>query len=500
MRPGEPRFPSLARHWAILRESWKAQNVADRLAPPRSDHEFLPAALEVVETPPSPLRRLLMLSICGLLVATLLWSVFGRVDVVAVATGKVVPAGNVKIIQSFDIGAVRAIHVRNGQFVRAGDLLIELDPTLANAQETQSSQALQSARLVKARNDALLAYSDGHPARLVPPPGSPADMVATENAFVSSAIGQYEADRSTLLGQRAEKIAELRGAEGEVAKLRDALPYIEKQLAAREDLTRRGYYSKLRLLEYQQAQAEHRRNIDVQLANAARVRASIVTLDAQLASLRENFRKSAATDLGTANDKVSLAAEDVRKAVRMRQFNELRAPVDGVVQQLAVNTIGGVVQPAEPLMVIVPCRSARTESCQGGVEVEAFVQNRDIGFIKIGQRVAVKLEAFNFTQYGLLDGEVRDISRDAIDRSGGTENANREGGGSGGSAGQAGAGLTYVARIRLDCRPPPQRSGLCARLQPGMAVQAEIKTDRRRIIQYLLSPIGRTVGEAGRER
>lgn len=495
MKRGEPRFPGLARHWSILRESWKEQNVADRLAAPRSDHEFLPAALEVIETPPSPSRRLLMLLICGVLLVALVWSIFGRVDVVAIGTGKTVPSGNVKIIQSVEIGAVRAIHVRNGQFVKAGDLLLELDPTLASAEEMQSGQTLLSAQLARARSAALLSHADGRAARLVPPVGSPADLVQTENAFVAGAIGQYEADRSTLLGQRAEKAAEWQGAVTELAKLREALPFIEKQLDARDQLTKEGYYSKLRLLEYQQMRAEHLRNIDVQRANAARARASISTIDAQLVSLRETFRKTAAAELVAANDKAGLAAEDVRKAVRLRQFKELRAPVDGVVQQLAVNTIGGVVQAAQPLMVIVPCRSARAESCQRGIEVEAFIQNRDIGFVKVGQRVAVKLEAFDFTEYGLIEGRVRDVSRDAIDRE-----SNENNDGSGAEAGGARAGLVYAARIHLDCESSSARSRLCQRLQPGMAAQTEIKTDRRRIIQYLLSPIGRTVGEAGRER
>jgi hemolysin D len=319
--------------------------------------------------------------------------------------------------------------------------------------------------------------------------------VQTENAFVAGAIGQYEADRSTLLGQRAEKAAELQGAVAELAKLREALPFIEKQLDAREQLTKKGYYSKLRLLEYQQMRAEHLRNIDVQSASAARARASITTIDAQLVSLRETFRKTAATELTTANDKAGLAAEDVRKAERLRQFKELRAPVDGVVQQLTVNTIGGVVQAAQPLMVIVPCRSARAESCQAGIEVEAFVQNRDIGFVKVGQRVAVKLEAFNFTEYGLIEGKVRDISRDAIDRDG-----NNDRGAEAGAADRSRAGLVYAARIRLDCGSPAAHSRLCQKLRPGMAAQVEIKTDRRRIIQYLLSPISRTIDEAGRER
>lgn len=493
------RFPTLARHWQVLRESWREQNLADKAFRPREEHEFLPAALDVMETPPSPgLRRLLWL-MCGLFVLALLWAIFGKIDVVAVAAGKTVPAGNVKLIQPIEIGAVRAIHVRNGQFVRKGQLLIELDPTLASADEAQSAQTLVSAQVLQARNDALLGYLDGRPAVFVAPPGTPDNVLRTEQAFVRSAIAQYEAERASLRQQRAEKVAELAGAQAEIAKLRESLPYLDRQMGARAELAEKGYYSRLKLLEYEQLRAEHVRNIDIQNANAARAAAAIGTLDAELRSLLENFGKTAVTDLAEANDKAGLAAEEVRKTARRRQFQELRAPVDGVVQQLAVNTVGGVVQPAQPLMVIVPCspgNAANPSRCSADIAVEAFVQNKDIGFVRTGQRVAVKLEAFNFTDYGLIEGTVETISRDAIDQSPEPAGASRDANGR-----PVQPGLVYAARIVLACAPGhPRRSPLCDRVRPGMAVQPEIKTGRRRIIQYLLSPISQAMSEAGREQ
>ncbi|MHA6316233.1 HlyD family efflux transporter periplasmic adaptor subunit [Altererythrobacter sp. CAU 1778] len=188
----------------------------------------------------------------------------------------------------------------------------------------------------------------------------------------------------------------------------------------------------------------------------------------------------------------------MRKAERRRQYQELRAPVDGVVQQLTVTTVGSVVQPAQPLMVIVPCSKATEDraSCNSSISVEAFVQNKDIGFVKVGQRVAVKLEAFNFTDYGLIEGTVVDISRDAIDQSDAPAGSVRDENGR-----PVQPGLVYAAKISLPCEPGnPERAPLCDRVQPGLAVQAEIKTGQRRIIQYLLSPIRQALGEAGRER
>jgi hemolysin D len=493
------RFPTLARHGQVLRESWRNQNEADAAFKPKDEHEFLPAALEIMEKPPSPGMRWLLLLTCGLFVLALIWAVVGRVDVVAIAAGKTVPGGNVKLVQPIEIGAVRAIHVRNGQFVKKGDLLIELDPTLASADEAQSVQSLQSARVIEARNAALLAHLQGGSKRFDAPAGTPPDIAATQQAFIDSAIAQFEAQSAGLRQQRAKSQAQLAAARAEVAKLEEALPYIEQQLNARAELAAKGFYSRLQLLEYEQLRAEHHRNIDIQRANRMRAEASIGRLDAELRALRANFGKTAVTDLAEASDRASLAGEELRKAERRRQYQELRAPVDGVIQQLAVTTVGGVVQPAQPLMVIVPCISgdaADTSSCNGDISVEAFVQNKDIGFVKTGQRVAVKLEAFNFTDYGLIEGEVTNISRDAIDQSQQPAGSVRDDNGR-----PVQPGLVYAARISLACAPgDPARHPLCDRIQPGMSVQAEIKTGRRRIIQYLLSPIRRAVSEAGRER
>lgn len=465
------RFPTLARQWRVLRESWRMQNEAERNRKTISDHEFLPAALEIIEKPPSPGFRWLMLILCSLFAIALLWSILGRVDVVAIASGKVIPATSVKVIQPIEIGAVRAIHVRNGQRVRRGQLLIELDPTLAGADEAQATQGLLSARIARARNDALLAHLQGRPARFVAPPGTPPDIARTQAEFIRSSIAEYEAERASMAQSRAERAAEREAALAELAKLRETLPLVEQQLAARKNLSDRGHFSKLKVLEYEQLRLEHIQNIRVQESNAAKATAAIANLDAQVARLRETFGKTAVTQVSEADDRSSVASEELRKSARRREFQQIRSPVDGVVQQLAVNTVGGVVEPAQPLMVIVPSASE--------VAVEAQILNKDIGFIREGQEVRVKLEAYPFTDYGLIEGEVESISRDAIQ--------------------DEKLGLIYATRIRLG-RRTIRVGGRDEPIGPGLAVQAEIKTGERRIIQYLLSPISQTVSEAGRER
>ena len=479
------RFPTMSHHLAVLREAWRAENKARKGRQKQvRDHEFLPAALEIMEKPPSPGLRILMLLLCALFGIALLWSFLGRVDVVAVATGRTLPIANVKLIQPIEIGVVRAIHVRNGQRVRRGQLLLELDPTTAQGQESQATRALLAADVVRARNNALLAHLQGRPAIFQAPPGTARDVAATQAELVRSKVAEYESERRTLIQSRAERNAELSGTLAEIAKLRQTLPLIEEQLRARRELAGRGHFSRLRVLEYEQQRIEHIQNIEVQEAAANRARATLGSIEASLATLRERLAEEASTELATAETESGMQSEQVRMSARRRQLQQLVAPVDGTVQQLQVHTVGGVVQPAQSLMVIVPLEAE--------IAIDAQVLNRDIGFVREGQPVRVKVEAYPFTDYGIIEGTVETISRDAVPSEQQAE-ASEPG------RPPVGPALVYNARIRLS-RSYVTVRGRRQPLGPGMSVQAEILTGRRRVIQYLLSPISKTVDEAARER
>jgi len=352
-----------------------------------------------------------------------------------------------------------------------GTWMARMDPTISGADEALSTQTLLSADVVQARNAALLAYMRGQSPRFVAPEGTPPEIVATQKQYIRSAIAEYEAERASLLQQQREREAELAGAEAEIAKLEETLPLLDQQLAARKELAEKGYFSKLRLLEFEQLRVEHIQNIKVQQSNAARARAAIANLSAQLTRLSATFGRGAVSEKAEAEDRSAMAAEELRKSARRREFQQIRAPVDGTVQQLTVTTIGGVVQPAEPIMVIVPD--------EAGVIVNAQILNKDIGFIREGQPVRVKLEAYNFTDYGLIEGVVDNISRDAIQ----DENL----------------GLVYAARIKLK-QDKINIGGIMQPIGPGLQVQAEIKTGERRIIDYLLSPIANTMDEVRKQR
>lgn len=459
----------VARHWAVLSSAWALDAETAKQRRRKEQTEFLPAALEIVETPASPLARFgLWLLIAGVGVA-ILWSFLGKLDVVVSAPGRIIPADRVKVIQPTELGVVRAIHVRDGQHVKAGQLLLELDPTAAGADDAQARTGLMAAQIDRSRSRALLSYLNGGSGAFSAPPGVPAELAAIQRNLVATQIQEYEARRAILNRQRGERAAELAAADAEIAKINETLPLLDRQIAARERLASEGNFPRLQLYQLQEQRIERVRNVDVQSAAAAKARAAIAGIDAQLGQLRSELARSTVKDLAQAQDNSDLRSSELAKTDLRNRLMRLTSPVDGTVQQLSVHTLGGVVQPAEALLVIVPDESQ--------LVVEAKIPNREAGFVRAGQSVRLKIEAYPFTDYGTVPGVLESVSRDAIE--------------------DEKLGSVYSARVSLDGAKAKQFN---MRLTPGMATTAEIKTTRRRVIQYLFSPIVQRFGEAGRER
>jgi len=462
---------NLARHWQVISSAWSLDAEREKSRQRRVQTDFLPAALEVIETPASPFGRTgLWVLIVGVFMA-LIWSFVGKLDVVVVAPGRIIPADRVKIIQPTELGVVRAIHVRDGQRVKAGQLLIELDPTAAGADDAQARTGLMAARIDHARSQALLAYLAGKPAHFTAPDGIAADTAKIQRNLITTQIQEYEARMAILERQRGEHQAEHDAASSERRKLQETLPLLDKQIDGRRGLVEKGYYPRLRLYELEEQRIERVRNIDVQSAAAAKAQAAIAGIDAQLGQLRSELARTTVKDLADAEDNSHLRQSEIAKTDLRNRLMALRSPVNGTVQQLAVHTLGGVVEPAQALMVIVPEGSR--------LVVDAKIANKDTGFVRVGQAVRVKIDAFPFTDYGTVEGVVESVSGDAID--------------------DEKLGLIYNLRVRLQADTTHDRSRRIV-LSPGMAVAAEIKTARRRLIQYLLSPITTRLDEASRER
>ena len=457
----------------------------------RDELAFLPAALEIVETPPSPLGRAIGATIIALFALALLWATLGKVDIVATATGKIIPTGYSKVIQPFETGVVRAIHVADGKIVKAGDVLIELDPTI-NEGETAHLQAdLQSAQLDIARLHAALAETDDPLAAFHPPEGADAALVAMQRQFLVAQVAEHKAKIAALDGQKAQKEAELATITATINKLEAVIPTIQERVDIRKALNEYG--SRLQYFEVLQQLIESQQERLVQQSHAHEAQAAVAAITDTRGQTVAEYRRTLFGELTEAERKAAGTAADLSKAQERTKLQLLTAPVSGEVQQLAVHTVGGVVTPAQTLMMIVPSDSR--------LEIEAMVSNRDIGFVHAGDDVEIKVDTFDFTRYGLLHGRVLSISADSIVRDVGNDKANDKpaGGAASATSEPKGQELSYAARISLD-RTQMQVEDKLVNLSPGMAVTAEIKTGSRRIIGYLLSPLMKYKEESLRER
>lgn len=432
----------------------------------REDREFLPALLEIQDSPPSPLGVALGAVIVALLAATALWAVLGFLDVVAVARGRVIAAGHSKLIQPLEAGLIRAIRVADGAAVRRGQLLVELDPTASGADETRLGHEEAAARLHIARLRALLAGQ----ASFEGPPGAAAGLVALQRQLLADQQ-QEQARRleaaALTIQQRAAAVA---GARANVARLEMLVAMQTERARAYRTLLDREYVARMQYLEVEERRVDRVQELAMERQRLDRDEAALGEAETQYEVLEAEFRRARVGELAEWEARAAALAQEVLKAARRRAVQRLVSPVDGLVQQLAVHTVGGVVSPGQQLMVVVP-RDAT-------LEVEAWVENKDIGLVRPGQPVEVKVETFPFTRYGTVAGQVTSLSGDAV-------SVER-------------LGLVYAARVSLE-RSVIDVEGREVALAPGMAVTVEIKVGRRRVADFFLSPLLRRTREAFRE-
>ena len=464
----------LDRYRRAWRHSWRQRKAMD--APARLNHEvqFLPAALTLQEAPVHPAPRIIQWTIMLFAALALVWACVGEIDVVATASGKVVPSGKSKIIQPSEVAVVKAIHVYDGQIVRAGELLVELDAQITGADVQRLKNDLLAAQIDSARSGALLE-SIQHSR----PPASLAERIpqATPQQQASAQTwlqGQYLELKAALEQSDAEiaqRAAEIQAAQAWVAKLQESLPITRQLVADYKRLLDKAIVGKHAFLEREQQRLDQERELAIQQARVLELKAAKLEAERRRQGVLAQTRRAMLDLQHEAEQRAAGLVQELAKAEQRDRLTRLTAPVDGTVQQLAIHTSGGVVTEAQPLMVIVPSDQP--------VEVEAMLQNKDIGFVHPGQEVEIKVETFTFTKYGVIHGTVLSISNDAID--------------------DEKLGLVYSARIRLR-ESRIQVGAETIALSPGMAVRAEIKTDKRRIIDYFLSPLKEHVDQSFSER
>ena len=348
------------------------------------------------------------------------------------------------------------------------------------------------AHLDAARLRAALA-EEGDPETAFEPPTEASErQIQLQRQLLANRVEEQRAKLANLDRQRVQSEANWAAVSATIAELEAAIPLLRERARIRQTLADQQLNSKLTALEVQQDLVEHEHELEVQRGRLAEAKAAVAAIDEQRRQAVAEYRRTALADLEQAEQKAASLAEEVVRAEQRRQLQTLTAPVDGTVQQLMVHTVGGVVTPAQQLMVLVPA--------EAGLEIEAMVPNRDIGFVRPGQEAEIKVDTFNFTRYGLLHGTVLSVSQGAIARdkpAGKSEDG--QSGGQSQSSEPKGQELVYAARVSLD-QATMQVEDKLVNLSAGMAVTVEIKTGSRRIIEYLLSPLLRYKEEALRER
>jgi hemolysin D len=459
------------------------------------DRQFLPAALEVLETPPSPVATAFIWAICIVFAAALTWSYFGWIDIYAVAQGKIQPSGRSKVVQPLEPGKVVAVLVENGSRVNAGDVLLELDPTETTADRDSMARDLASAGAEAARRRAAIAAAQSESLR----PGPidfripiDAEIRRREQEVLAADLAQLASTRTSLKAQLAEKLATKERLTTSIAARARLLALGKERVAMRETLEKSGAGSRALTIEALQ-QYETQVTTDVgEQGQVLEIDAAVRSLERKIEEMVAQFIADQTQKLSEIEHKRDRLLQELVKAESKSEHKRLRSPVAGTVQQLAITTVGQVVGSGQSLMTIVPL--------DGPIEVEAYLLNKDIGFVEAGQPAVVKVEAFPFTRYGAINGAVAKVSGDAVDQRDAVNLSDPSNSIKQGTAQNQGVqSLVFPATIKLE-RSTMSVDGKDVSLSPGMAVTVEIKTGQRRIIDYLLSPIREVASRSGHER
>lgn len=444
-----------------------------RPARPQQEQEFLPAALEIQETPPSPVGRAISWVIMLFFVLAVGWGIWGKVDVIVVSQGKIIASGHSKIIQPLEIGIVRAIHVQDGQAIKQGDLLIELEPdkTMADRRRIEDEINAIGEEIIRQKWLATRVDQSGIDASLFKEDELPASLSDLQKTLLLSQWNEFHSRISALLYEKKKYRSEQQSVTQQVKKFKAILPITSSRAAKMKKLKLKQFVSEDQYLEVEQQRLEIMHDLKTSQARIDEIQAAMQEVDSQVMQVKKEFKSRMLIDVQEAQKRQKALEQEKIKATTQLKAQILRAPVSGVVQQLVVHTVGGVVTPAQQLMVIVPG--------QATLEVEVMVANKDIGFVEEGQQAEVKIDAFPFTRYGVIDAVLATLSNDAI--------ADEE------------LGLVYKAHVKLaesTIRVEDKR----VNLSPGMTVSAEIKTGKRRLIEYFLAPLLRYKQESIRER
>lgn len=462
-----------------------------------AEREFLPSALEILDTPPAPAAIVLHWGICLIVVLTLCWAYFGSLDVYAVALGKIQPSGRSKVVQAVDAGRVAAVHVANGSRVRTGEVLIDLDSTEAFADRDSKSKDVESLKseIARRRLEVTLAtgFEEKDLTRIHFPPGTSEVTRAREEALLRAELVELSSGRASIQAQLAEKMATKSRLTANIEARERLIRLSRERVQMRETLSDRGAGSRALIIEAMQQMESYITTNTSEQGQLVEVDAAMRSLEKKILEMNSRFIADQIQRQGDAERKLNGLTQDLVKAESRWDRTQLRAPISGTVQQLAITTVGQVIGSGQALLIVVPL--------EGPIEVEAFVLNRDIGFIEVGQAATIKVEAFPYTRYGTVDGTVATVSRDGVAQSNNdlADSASAAKPQSQADLQPSAPNLVFPVTVVLKKRTI-FTDGKEAPLSSGMAVSIDILTGKRRVIDYVLSPIKNAILSAAHER
>lgn len=440
--------------------------------------DFAPGLLAIQESPPARLPRVMMYIVLVLFCILLVWSIFGKLDIIASAEGRLVPQTYVKIVQPADAGIVQEILVHEGQSVESGQVLMRMDAKLTEADAATIRNELVLKSLLLRRIDAELA-------------GIPMTQDSGDPLVLYRQVeNQYLAHRQAYLDAVAQETESLRKARHDLqsaqeilSKLQQTVSVYQQSAAAYEKLAKNNLVGQLAAQEKVRDKIEKEQDLKAQESNVASLKSAIAGSEKKLSQITSNYKSQLQNERVETESQYRKLEQDWAKIEHKTDLLELKAPQAGVIKDLATHTRGTVVSPGTVLMSLVP----QDEPLQA----EVLLKNEDVGFVYPDQTVMVKLAAYPFQKYGMIEGTVLRVGADASDIAPPAADNNRDR--------QTQPALTYKVLIALS-EQHLELEGDRLRLSPGMQVVAEIHQGRRTVMEYLLSPVQKAFHEAGRER
>ena len=465
------------------------------------EREFLPAALEIIDTPMSPIAQGLIRFICFAFAVALLWAWFGHLDIYAIAQGKIQPQGRSKVVQPQETGIVSALFVENGQIVKADDIVAELDDTEIAAESNAVRGDFMAAEAEVIRRTHLIhALENKIEADLSMPQFGP-DMddgvKRREIAVMRAEYGQLNASLRSLDAQMNEKRAQLDRLRMTMKSRTQLIEILKERVDTRQFIDDKQQGFRARVIDALQEYLREQTALTTDEGQVEETEAAIQSLEKRSSLARYEFLADQNQKLSEAARKRDRLSQERIKLENKRKHMTLRAPIDGTIQQLAITTLGQVVSGGQALMTVVPTGNP--------LEIEAMVLNSDIGFVTTGQEAVVKVDAFPFTRFGTLKGRVNKVSREAVDTreasglADSTAVTRPQGMQAQNSAFSPAQTLVFPINVALEKTTIDVEQGAIS-LQPGMAVTVEIKTGERRAIDYLLSPLREIISSTAHER